>query len=77
MASFIAFMPEIIAEGSTMVSGLFHGVESAVAGQAVIDAAQGYAKRNPSSTIGKILNTHKAHTPRVGHCNGKKKRRVG
>jgi len=70
-------MPEIIAEGSTMVSGLFHGVESAVAGQAVVDAVQGYAKRNPESSVGKILNPHKAHTQRLGMCNGKKRRRVG
>lgn len=79
MAGFVSFFPEIISEGSAIVSGLFHGVESAVAGQAVVDAVNGYAKRNPDSKVGKLLNSHKAHTPRVG-CNcGKrtKKKRVG
>lgn len=41
MAGFVSFFPEIISEGSAIVSGLFHGVESAVAGQAVVDAVNG------------------------------------
>lgn len=77
MAGFVAFLPEVISEGSAMVSGLFHGVEGAVAGQYVFDQVENYAKKNPESSVGKILNPHKAHTQRLGMCNGKKRRRVG
>jgi hypothetical protein len=42
-------------------------VEGGLAAQGAIDLTTEYAKKNPDSKIGQLLNDHSKHTPKVGN----------
>lgn len=77
MAVFLSFLPEIIAEGAETITAVESMVEGGLAGQGAIDLATTYAKQNPNSKLGQLLNDHSKHTPKVGNCPPKHKRKVG
>ena len=75
--SFLAFLPELILEGGEAISSVATAVEGGLASQGVIDLATTYAKQNPNSKLGKLLNDHSKHTPKVGKSFPKHRRKVG
>lgn len=77
MAVFLSFLPEIIAEGAETITAVESMVEGGLAGQGAIDLATQYAKQNPDSKLGQLLNDHSKHTPKVGNSPPKHKRKVG
>ena len=77
MAGFLAFLPEIIMEGAETFKTIETVVEGALAGQGAVDLATTYAKQNPDSKLGQLLNDHSKHTPKVGNHSQHRKRRVG
>ena len=77
MAGFVAFLPEIIAEGAETISSVASMVEGAVAGQGVVDLATTYAKQNPDSKLGQLLNDNRKHTPKIGNSPPRHKRKIG
>jgi len=77
MAGFVAFLPEIIMEGAETFKTIETMVEGGLAAQGGIDLATTYAKHNPNSKIGQLLNDNSKHTPKIGNHSQKRKRRVG
>ena len=77
MAGFVAFLPTLIAEGVETITAVESLVEGGLAGQGAIDLASQYAKQNPDSKIGQLLNDHSKHTPKVGNSPPRHKRKVG
>lgn len=77
MAGFVAFLPELIMEGAETISSIETLVEGGLAGQGAIDLTTEYAKRNPDSKVGQLLNDHSKHTPKVGNAPPRHKRKIG
>ena len=77
MSVFLSFLPEIIAEGAETITAVESMVEGGLAGQGVVDLATTYAKQNPDSKLGKLLNDHSKHTPKVGNSPPRHKRKIG
>ena len=77
MAGFVAFLPELIMEGAETISSIETLVEGGLAGQGAIDLTTEYAKRNPDSKVGQLLNDHSKHTPKVGNSPPRHKRKIG
>jgi len=75
--SFLAFLPELIMEGSETITAVESMVEGGLAGQGAIDLATSYAKNNPDSKLGHLLNDNRKHTPKVGNCPPKHRKKVG
>ena len=75
--SFVPFLPEIIIEGAETFKTIETLVEGGLAGQGAVDLATTYAKQNPDSKLGALLNDHSKHTPKVGNHSQHRKRRVG
>jgi hypothetical protein len=77
MSGFVAFLPTLISEGAETITAVESMVEGALAGQGTIDLATTYAKNNPDSKLGKLLNDNRKHTPKIGNCPPKHRRKVG
>ena len=75
--SFVAFLPTLIAEGAETISSIESVVEGGLAGQGLIDLTTEYAKKNPNSKIGQLLNDNRKHTPKTGNAPPRHKRKVG
>jgi len=77
MAGFVAFLPEIIAQGAETITAVESLVEGGLAGQGAIDLATTYAKQNPDSKLGQLLNDNRKHTPKIGNSPPRHKRKIG
>ena len=77
MSVFLSFLPEIIAQGAETITAVESMVEGGLAGQGVVDLATTYAKQNPDSKLGQLLNDNRKHTPKVGNSPPRHKRKVG
>ena len=77
MAVFLPFLPEIIMEGYETITAVETMVEGGLAAQGAIDLTTEYAKKNPDSKIGQLLNDHSKHTPKVGNAPPRHKRKIG